>query len=148
MSDLSNYMEIRARQDREGHSAAFRMSVVVESYLDHPAGHARLREIVSKWRAKDAEYEAAARRALEEELESSSWTELAAAAIREISSSPGKRPVVLEGRPKDAPSGWKPVRLLVDPGDATADEIAEYLAAVSQLSSLKGEGRLVWKVVQ
>ncbi len=44
---------------------------------------------------------------------------------------------VLHGRPQGAGKDYKPIRLAIDPGSASADEIAELLSAISKLHMLK-----------
>ena len=51
--------------------------------------------------------------------------------------------VVIEGRPADQPD-VEPLRLKIDPGSATADEIAELLSAISNLSVCMGGESVVW----
>lgn len=50
---------------------------------------------------------------------------------------------ILHGRPKGYPNA-DPVRLLIDPGSATPEEIAEYLVEISKLSLLMTGHPIVW----
>lgn len=52
---------------------------------------------------------------------------------------------IIHGRPKDNPQA-DPLRLLIQPGSASADEIAELLSKISELSMLMGGSSIVWKV--
>lgn len=52
---------------------------------------------------------------------------------------------ILHGRPSDKPNA-EPLRLLIDPGSASADEIAELLSAFSQVYVLMGGAPIKWTV--
>lgn len=56
-----------------------------------------------------------------------------------------RRGHVVEGRPASDP-GADPIRLLINPGSATSDEIAELLSAISGLSLAMGGESVVWTV--
>lgn len=50
---------------------------------------------------------------------------------------------VVHGRPKGQPD-FEPLRLAIDPGDASPEEIAEFLVSISNLSTAFGAGPVVW----
>ena len=52
---------------------------------------------------------------------------------------------IIHGRPEDNPEA-DPLRLLIQPGSATAEEIAELLSAISELYVLMDGSPIVWKV--
>ena len=53
---------------------------------------------------------------------------------------------VMHGLPAGMPDA-EPLRLAVNPGSASAEEIAELLSAISQLSLLSCGKQIIWKHV-